>query len=75
MTCPFLDYGFTPKNNDVMVVFQNLPDLSSIKIISFEKINKIFTNIKKVIHLDVNTENIIISKSFDKLSINIIKLR
>ena len=75
MTCPFLDYGFTPKNNDVMVVFQNLPDLSSIKIINFEKINKIFTNIKKVIHLDVNTENIIISKSFDKLSINIIKLR
>ena len=58
-----------------MVVFQNLPDLSSIKIISFEKINKIFTNIKKVIQLDVNTENIIISKSFDKLSINIIKLR
>ena len=75
MKCPFLDYGFTPKNNDVMVVFQNLPDLSSIKIINFEKINKIFTNIKKVIHLDVNTENIIISKSFDKLSINIIKLR
>ena len=58
-----------------MVVFQNLPDLSSIKIMNFEKINKIFTNIKKVIHLDVNTENIIISKSFDKLSINIIKLR
>lgn len=75
MTCPFLDYGFTPKNNDVMVVFQNLPDLSSIKIMNFEKINKIFTNIKKVIHLDVNTGNIIISKSFDKLSINIIKLR
>ena len=46
------------KNNEAMVVFLNLLDLCSIKSFSFDDINKIYTNITKVIHLDVDKENI-----------------
>lgn len=38
-------------------------------------ISKMFTNIMKVIYLDVSKENINISKLFVKLSVNIAKLR
>ena len=46
------------KNNEAVVVFLNLLDLCSIKSSNFDDINKIYTNITKVIHLDVDKENI-----------------
>ena len=53
-------------------VFKIKKNLCSIKIFNFAEIIEIFTNITKVIYLDLN-KNTIMSKPLVKLSINIAK--
>lgn len=72
----FLDNDAIPKNNVVMAGFSKFGLIYAAKEFSFLLTSKkCFTYIKKVIYLDVNKENIILSNLFFKFSINIAALR
>ena len=62
------------KNYDIMEGFLKPDRFKWHTIFNFAEINKTFTSITELIFLDAGKENIIISKEFVKLLINIGRL-